>query len=162
MTPITLLERDMTPAELARMNQGFDEHALANGAAVQSSQRFGFVALDDSAPGGAAFIGCASGLAYKNGEAFSGWFYLTDLYVEKAYRRQGIGARLLRALEDLVQAQGVSKIYTWTAGYEGPAFYQQQGYTVFTEQENWYSNGHSRIGLRKNLHPRSPHTRSLE
>jgi len=128
------------------MKIGFDENSIENEVAIQSSDRFGFVALDRE-----SFIECSSGLAYKNGEDFSGWFYLTDLFVEKAYRLQGLGGRILSALENQVATIGVKTIWTWTAGYEAPKFYQRQGYKQFAEMENWYSDGSSRIGFRKNL-----------
>jgi GNAT superfamily N-acetyltransferase len=146
MSEISIVEREMTPVEFARMNAGFDENTIDNDVAIQSSERMGFVALD-----GDDFAGCVSGLAYKNGDAYSGWFYLTDLFVEKAYRKQGLGAKLLKALEDKILACGIDKVWTWTAGYEGPGFYKKQGYTVFAEMENWYSSGHSRVGVRKQL-----------
>ncbi|TFG71882.1 MAG: N-acetyltransferase [Anaerolineales bacterium] len=146
MPNIALIEREMTTAELARMVAGFDEHTLDNGVEIQDSVRIGFVAID-----GAIFIGCASGLAYKNGDAYSGWFYLTDLYVEKAYRHQGIGSTLLQALERKIVRFGINKIWTWTAGYEGPEFYKKHHYRVFAQMENWYSAGQSRIGMRKDL-----------
>jgi GNAT superfamily N-acetyltransferase len=138
----------MTPVELARMNAGFDENTLEHGVEIQSSERFGFVAID-----GTKFVGCSSGLAYKNGAEYSGWFYLTDLFVEQEYRLQGIGAKLLGALEAKLLKHGINKIWTWTAGYEGPQFYKSQGYKVFAEMEGWYSSGDSRIGLRKALPP---------
>lgn len=144
--PITIIERDMTEVELARMNAGFDEYARDHDVAIQDSDRYGYVALD-----GDAFIGCSSGLAYKNGETYNGWFYLTDLFVEKDYRSQGIGSKLLKALEDMIYRRGVRKIWTWTAGYEAPAFYKKQSYEVFAELENWYSNGASRVAMRKTL-----------
>ncbi|MBN2004626.1 MAG: GNAT family N-acetyltransferase [Anaerolineae bacterium] len=146
MHKISIVEREMTPVEFAQMNAGFDENTLDNDVVIQSSERMGFVALD-----GDGFIGCVSGLAYKNGDAYSGWFYLTDLYVEKAFRGQGLGAKLLETLEDKILACGIDKVWTWTAGYEGPGFYKKQGYTVFAELENWYSSGHSRVGMKKRL-----------
>ena len=146
MHKISIVEREMTPVEFARMNAGFDENTLDNGVVIQSSERMGFVALD-----GDNFVGCVSGLAYKNGDAYSGWFFLTDLFVEKAYRKQRLGAQLLKALEDKILAHGIDKVWTWTAGYEGPGFYKKQGYAVFAELENWYSSGHSRVGVRKQL-----------
>ena len=146
MKAIVFTEREMTPSELDRMRQGFDENSIANGVIPQDSQRFGYVVMD-----GEKFIGCVSGLAYKNGEYFNSWCYLTDLFVEKANRRQGIGAKLLGKLEKTVSQHGIDKIWTWTAGYEGPQFYIQQGYEIFAELENWYSSGDSRIGLRKKL-----------
>ena len=128
------------------MHAGFDEHTHDNGAEVQDHQRFSFVAL-----AGGKFIGCVSGLAYKNGDQFNGWCCLTDLFVEKEYRRQGQGAQLLQAMEKTLQQHGIDKIFTWTAGYEAPGFYKKQGYTIFAELENWYSTGDSQIGLRKTL-----------
>jgi GNAT superfamily N-acetyltransferase len=146
MNPIRLIERDMTTAEFAQMNAGFAEHSLANGNPLESSERFGFVAL-----AGETFIGCASGLAYKNDLDYNGWFYLTDLFIEKDYRGQGLGAAILKALEDRVSGLGIRQIWTWTAGYEAPGFYKKQGYEVFGELENWYLTGHSRVALRKRL-----------
>ena len=143
---ISMIDRELTSAEFQRMKNGFDEYALDMGVEIQNSDRYGFVAVD-----GDTFIGCSSGLAYKNVAAYSGWFYLTDLYVEKAYRLQGLGAKLLRALEHKITKIGVRNIWTWTAGYEAPGFYQKQGYLIFTEMENWYTHGSSRIGLRKKL-----------
>ena len=146
MSQIEILDRDMTSGEFERMQSGFDEHALDSGVEIQSADRYSFVALD-----GDTFIGCASGLAYQNGEEYSGWFYLTDLFVEKAYRLQGLGAALLTALEEKVLTKGVRNAWTWTAGYEGPEFYQKQGYEIFADMENWYSDGSSRVAVRKKL-----------
>ena len=143
---IHIQERVMTDAEFARMNAGFDEHGIEHGNPTESSGRYGFVA-----PDGERFIGCASGLAYKNRADYNGWFYLTDLFIEKPYRGQGWGAAILRKLEARVAVLGVRHIRTETAGYEAPGFYQKQGYTVIFEQENWYATGHSRVGLQKRL-----------
>jgi GNAT superfamily N-acetyltransferase len=142
MDTVSFLEREMTEAEFARMNAGFDEHSIEHGNPIEHSERHGFVALL-----GVRFIGCASGLAYLN------WFYLTDLFIEKAYRGQGLGATLLGKLEQRVTGLGKRYIYTWTAGYEAPGFYRRQGYEVFAELEEWYPTGHSRVGLRKTLGP---------
>jgi GNAT superfamily N-acetyltransferase len=137
---ITILEREMTAAEYARELEGFREHALEYGIPDLPETRHGFVALD-----GAAFIGSVSGLHYGK------WFYLTDLWLEKPYRKQGYGAALLRKMEEKAKQQGVKHIWTWTAGYEAAPFYQKQGYTIFCEFEDYYPTGHSRIGLRKQL-----------
>jgi len=144
MNAIQIIERELTSAELARENAGFDENGLANGNPSESSVRYTFVAMD-----GTDFIGCSSGLAYKNGDVYNGWFNLTDLYMEAPYRGQGIGSTLLRKLEGRVARVGVTKIFTFTAGFEAPGFYKKQGYEVIYEQEDWYATGHSRIALRK-------------
>lgn len=146
MNNINIINREMTDEEFKRMKAGFDEHTLDNSVEVQSAVRYGFVSVD-----GQTFVGCSSGLAYKNGENYSGWFYLTDLFVEKAFRSQEVGAKLLRALEEEIIRKGVKHIWTWTAGYEAPGFYLKQGYEIFAEMENWYSDGSARVGLRKQL-----------
>lgn len=148
MNTIHVLEREMTEAEFARMNAGFNEHTIEHGNPVQTSERHGFVALD-----GERFIGCSSGLAYKNGNAYNGWFYLTDLFIEPDYRGQSLGADVLKKLESRVTALGIGNIWTWTAGYEAPGFYKKQGYETCCELEDYYSTGHSRVALRKTLTP---------
>ena len=146
MVEITLIEREMTEEELARMNDGFNEHTIENGNPLESAERFGYVAF-----AGDSFAGCSSGLAYRHVKGYSSWFYLSDLFVEKTYRGKGVGARLLKSLECQIKPLGIRYIYTWTAGYEAPEFYKRQGYAVFTEFENYYLSGHSRVGLRKTL-----------
>lgn len=146
MDGIEIVERDITPGELKRMYAGFDEYDLDNDAIPQSDQRFSYVAMD-----GDRFIGCVSCLACKHGDQFNGWCYLTDLFVEKDYRSQGIGATLLQMLEKNLLQHGITQVWTWTTGYGAPGFYKKQGYEIFAEMENWYSNGASRIGLKKKL-----------
>lgn len=137
---ISILERDMTDAEYARELEGFREHALEYGVPDIPETRHGFVAM-----AGETFIGSVSGLHYGK------WFYITDLWLEKPYRKQGYGAALLRQIEEKAKQLGVTQIWTWTAGYEAAPFYQKQGYTIFCEFEDYYPTGHSRIGLRKPL-----------
>jgi len=151
MDTVNLIERGMTDIEFARMNAGFDEHTREQGNPLETSDRHGFVAMN-----GEAFIGCSSGLAYKVGDTYNGWFYLTDLFVEKPYRGQGLGAKLLRGLEDRVAALGVTNFWTITAGYEAPGFCQKQGYQILFEQANWYATGHSRVALSKTCGPDRP------
>ena len=91
---IVIHEREMTSDELARMNSGFEEHAIEHGNPKEKSERFGFVAVD-----GETFIGCSIGLAYKKNVGYANWFYITDLFVEKACRDQGLGSDLLHRLE---------------------------------------------------------------
>lgn len=144
-------EREMTSAEFARMNAGFDANTVENGNPVEVPERYGFVIRD-----GDTFVGCASGLAYKSAGEAGGvtnrWFYLTDLFVEKAYRGRGYGAEVLRRLEARVaDIDGITDIWTWTAGYEAPGFYQKQGWEIFAELPHAYATGHSRVALKKRL-----------
>lgn len=146
MSNIDIVERAMTEAELAQEVSGFHEYGREHGNPKEESERLGFVAMD-----GENFAGCASGLSYKKTTGYANWFYLTDLFVEKPLRGQGLGAQLLKEIEEKVVSLGIGNIWLWTAGYEAPGFYKKQGYEVFVEMDNWYSSGHSRVGLRKNL-----------
>ena len=146
MKTIKIFERDMTDTEFSQMNEGFKEYELLYTEVNQTSDRLGFVILD-----GNKFVGCSSGLAYKNGEKYNNWCQLTDLFVEKEYRGQGLGSKVLKKLEEKLISLGIHKIWTWTAGYEAPEFYKKQCYEEFCELEKYYLTGHSRIGLRKNL-----------
>lgn len=146
MNKINIVNREMTSEEIKRMNIGFDKLSLEEGVEIESSDRLGFVALKEN-----AFIGCSSGLAYKNGENYSGWFFLTDLFVEKEYRSKGLGVKLLKLIEAQAASVGVKHVWLWTSGDKALRFYKRQGYMKFTEMENWYSDGSSRVGLRKRL-----------
>jgi ribosomal protein S18 acetylase RimI-like enzyme len=141
MGRIVIIEREISNAELAQMHAGFNEHQLEHGNPIQAQLRNTIVATDDE-----SFIGCSSGLRDNN------WFYLSDLWVEKPYRRRGIGRRLLGELERRVASSEIRHIYTWTAGYEGPEFYKKAGYKVFCELGDYYPSGHSRVGMCKSLY----------
>jgi ribosomal protein S18 acetylase RimI-like enzyme len=145
----SLIERPMTEAEYAQLLEGFAQHDQESQNPVEKAERMGFVALK-----GNLFIGSSSGLSYHSERGYNPYFYLTDLYVEKAFRRQGLGKQLLTALELKIEGLGIDHIWTWTAGYEGKDFYLGQGYSIFAELEGFYASGHSRFGLRKKLKKR--------
>ena len=142
--PVRFIEREITDTELHLQDAHFREASIAQGNPPKPSQRCSFVALEEG-----NFIGCACGST--NGFSDKHWFYLEELFFEKVYRKQGLGAEILKKLEEKAAALGVESIYTWTAGYEAPEFYKRQGYEVFCETKNWYLSGHSRVGLRKAL-----------
>jgi GNAT superfamily N-acetyltransferase len=146
MDELSLAEREMTDAEFARMKAGFAEHGRQHGNPPETAERFGFVLTD-----GDRFVGCSSGLAYKSELGYSGYFFLTDLFVEKEYRGRGYGTRLLAAIEAKLATLGVKCIWTWTGAHEGRGFYLKRGYEVFCEQEGWCQAGQSRFGMRKGL-----------
>lgn len=139
-------ERDMTNAEFKREQTAFDEHGLEFGNPPDKQERFGYVATDDG-----KFVGCSSGLAQKLKSKHGKYFYISDLLVEKEYRKFGYGKKLLKLLEDKVRSLGVEYVWTWTAAHEASTFYLKQGYKSFTEFDNYYSSGHARVGLIKKL-----------
>lgn len=146
MKDLSIVNRELTSEEIELVNSGFDELSLEEGIEIESTEKISFVALN-----GNNLVGCLSGLAHKNGTQYSGWFYLTDLFVVKAFRNQGLGSDLLKELEEKTRALGIQNIWLWTSGLSTLRFYDRHGYKKFTEMENWYSDGSSRVGLRKEI-----------
>ncbi len=146
MNKIKIINRPLTAEEIKQVDAGFDDLSMEEGIALESTERISLVALK-----GERLIGCSSGLAHKNGNKYSGWFHLTDLFVEKEFRNQGIGGELLKALEEKLRTAGILNIWLWTSGPPTIRFYHRHGYTQFAEMENWYSDGSSRIGFKKNI-----------
>ena len=105
MSTIRFLERDVTDAELAQINAGFDEHTIEHGNPIEIQERYSVVFMD-----GQTFVGSASGLAYKGNGVYNNWFYLSDLFIQKPYRGQRLGAVSLAKLEARV-------IVTWHQKY---------------------------------------------
>jgi ribosomal protein S18 acetylase RimI-like enzyme len=138
--------RDMTDSEYKKEQSAFDKQGLEYNNPPEKQQRFGFVVTDNG-----RFIGCSSGLAHKINDHYGKYFYLSDLLVEKEYRKKGIGKKLLELLENKIKLLGIEYIWTWTAGYEAQDFYIKFGYEIFTTFENYYPSGHARIGLLKSL-----------
>lgn len=146
MNHISIVNRALTSEETELVNKGFDKLSLEEGIALESTERISFVAMNEN-----TLIGCASGLAHKNGERYSGWFHLTDLYVAKEFRNQGLGFDLLSALEEELKDLVIQNIWLWTSGAATLRFYNRHGYNQFAAMEQWYSDGSSRIGFRKKL-----------
>lgn len=136
----------MTDEEFRREQSAFDEYGLEFGNPPEKQERFGFVATDEG-----KFIGASSGLAHINHDAYGKYFYLSDLFIEKNYRKLGYGKKLLNLLENKIKPLGIECVWTWTAGYEAETFYIKQGYKIFTRFENYYFSGHARVGLIKKL-----------
>lgn len=139
-------DREMTDAEYKQEQSAFDEHGLEFGNPPDKQERFGFVATDEG-----KFVGASSGLAQKINHQYGKYFYLSDLLVEKEYRKNGYGKRLLSLLEDKVKLLGINHIWTWTAEYEAETFYIKQGYKPFVKFESFYTSGHARVGLIKKI-----------
>lgn len=51
------------------------------------------------------------------------------LFVDEAFRGQGIGRRLLTHAEEKARADGLKRVLLNTYGFQAPGFYRQMGYT---------------------------------
>lgn len=62
--------------------------------------------------------------------------YVSTVFVDEAYRRKGIGARMIREMEKRALAMGVNTIRLDTFNWQGKAFYEALGYQCAGHYEN--------------------------
>lgn len=62
--------------------------------------------------------------------------YVSTVFVEEAYRRRGLGKRLIEEMEKRAKAMGVNTIRLDTFSWQGKEFYQALGYEVAGSYEN--------------------------
>ncbi len=62
--------------------------------------------------------------------------YVSSLFVDEAYRRQGLGRTLMEALEEEARELGANMIRLDSFDWQGPQFYRSLGY----EQVGGYSS----------------------
>ena len=137
-----ITDRDISKNELNKNYDDFKKIETEYKVPDAKTKRYNVTAEENG-----EIIGFASGLTNHN------WFNLTDLWINKNYRGQGLGSKILNKLEEQVKSHGIKHIYTWTTGYnKNDIFYEKQDYRKFTVLENFFEveNGHH-IGYRKDL-----------
>ncbi|MCE9923926.1 GNAT family N-acetyltransferase [Aeromonas media] len=65
------------------------------------------------------------------GEIKWGWLHIEGLWVDETIRHDGWGGRLLGAMEQYAQSQGITNYHLETTSFQALPFYQKQGYEVF-------------------------------
>ncbi|MBA2709639.1 MAG: GNAT family N-acetyltransferase [Tatlockia sp.] len=91
-----------------------------------------------------------SGLIIAGINAFSCWqmVYISEFWVDKAYRNQGIGSTLIKKIEEQAKNGGAIAAHTDTFDWQAKDFYLKQGYEVFGTIEHC-PPGHQRIFMKK-------------
>ncbi len=64
------------------------------------------------------------------GRAYYNEIHIGDLIVGKGYRRDGIGIKLVAAVEEAYKGKGYEKIALTTFGFQAPEFYKKLGYEL--------------------------------
>ena len=100
------------------INEEFSQYGMQNGIDLNYDE-FCFVAEDDG-----KIIGVITGRAYYNE------VHIGDLIIDKNHRGQGIGTKLVIAVEDEYRNKGFEKITLTTFGFQAPEFYKKLGYTL--------------------------------
>lgn len=70
------------------------------------------------------------------GEAELGWLYIDTIWVAASLRHQGLGRRLMTAVEQMAFEQGMRYARLITASFQALPFYQKLGYTVTGQNKN--------------------------
>lgn len=76
--------------------------------------------------------------------------YVSTVFVDEAYRRKGVGARLIREMEKRAAAMGVNTIRLDTFNWQGKEFYEALGYEAVGHYEN-DSDGYAEYFFLKRL-----------
>lgn len=100
------------------INAEFTNYAVDCDVAL-NYEEFCFVAQDDG-----VIVGMITGRAYYNE------VHIGDLIVGKEARREGVGSRLVAAVENTFKGKGYEKIALTTFGFQAPEFYKKLGYEL--------------------------------
>ena len=78
------------------------------------------------------------------------WLHIGLVWVDAARRHQGLGSRLLAAIEAAAVERGCRHAHLDTFSYQARPFYERHGYRVFATLED-YPPGHRRFFMSKTL-----------
>ena len=76
------------------------------------------------------------------------WLYVDLLWVHPHHRGKGLGSRLLSAIEQAANDQGIFRYHLATASFQAPDFYQKHGYEICGTIED-LPPGHTNYFLKK-------------
>ena len=62
--------------------------------------------------------------------------YVSTVFVDEAYRRKGVGTRLMREMENRAAAMGVDTVRLDTFDWQGKEFYEALGYSCVGHYDN--------------------------
>jgi ribosomal protein S18 acetylase RimI-like enzyme len=87
-------------------------------------------------------------------QIFWGQLHIKNLVVAEAYRKQGIGKRLMQHAVEYGKSQGCSFAFVETMSFQAPAFYHKLGFVTEFERTG-YVRGLSFYYLKKDLYDAS-------
>ena len=101
------------------INEAFIDYAKSSDVDL-NYEEYWFVAEDTNGN----IIGSITGRAYYNE------VHIGDLIIDKNHRRQDIGTKLVRTVEEEYRNKGFDKITLTTFGFQAPEFYKKLGYLL--------------------------------
>jgi len=127
------------PEDVATLARGLTEHALPT-TKVPGFQELAVFARD----AGSRIVGGVFGTVNWN------WLQVSLMWIDPGLRGQGLGSRLLRALEEEARQRGARNVHVDTFSFQARGFYERHGYTVFATLDG-YPPGHQRHYLKKSF-----------
>lgn len=106
------------------INEEFSGYATDCGVGL-NYEEFCFAAEEDG-----QIMGIITGRAYYNE------VHIGDLIVGKDFRRDGVGSKLVAAVEEAFAGKGYKKIALTTFGFQAPEFYKKLGYELELVRED--------------------------
>ncbi len=134
---MTIIVRQATPddaAEIARLNEAFNDLRSTPEAIAAQITRCAGIETMYLAAADARIVGMASLRLLPNICDPIPYAELTELFVEEAYRRFGVGRALIEQIEQAARAGGANQIVLLTGFKNGRAhiFYHALGYTMYS------------------------------
>ena len=133
------VESEPAMADVAALGDGLTTHSLP------TVGEPGFLPL-------AVFARDADGtlVGGVSGKVNWNWVHVELLWVSEPLRKQGLGTKLLTAIESAARERGCEHAHLDTFSYQARPFYERQGYELFGQLDD-YPPGQSRFFLRKRL-----------
>ena len=120
MAEITIRKADELTEEVSVFTDvQFSQYAINNGVDL-NFEDFIFVAEDEDGK----LAGVITGRAYYDE------IHIGDLIIDKRYRGQGIGTKLVTTVEEEYRNRGFKKITLTTFGFQAPEYYKKLGYSL--------------------------------
>ncbi len=84
------------------------------------------------------------------GAVWGGCLEIRQFWIDEGRRRQGLGTRLLAAVEEEARRRGCRQILLATFSFQAPEFYAKRGFEVVASVDD-HPRGHTNLILRKRL-----------
>jgi GNAT superfamily N-acetyltransferase len=84
------------------------------------------------------------------GDSRWGWLFIGGFAVDKTYRGQGWGTRLMAQVETLARDRLCHTVWLDTYSFQAKPFYEKLGFSVFATMKD-YPPGHQRFMLSKKI-----------
>jgi GNAT superfamily N-acetyltransferase len=84
------------------------------------------------------------------GNTWGAWLYVSDVWVDTAYRGKGYATKLMTAIETYASGRRCSYSYLDTFSFQARPFYEKLGYKIFGTLED-HPKGHTHYFMRKGL-----------